>query len=854
MNGQPMAYAVPPFGGQPTGYMPVAGSGEEYGPPQPSYMGQSEGQSSPGMEGSPGSSYGASPEGSYGDMGSGTHAQYADMSDMDYQQFTEGAGKTGASGSPKEVQKIDPDSGVGPRRCTDCVCVWLFLAYVVFMLSFLAWVKNHNVDGRDYSDVRRLTHGMDFEARLCGVDDGVQDKPYVFWCRDDAAEVEFNTVPSQLNLKHPVCIEDCPSTSVTTPQTRKVECLMRAQGNGENYAIQPVPMQGGPLGSVQNYFLMFREQTVYTTTYDSQLLAGRYCVPTNEALKADVLHGPLGLAASLQKGIGSFQDCWIVVFLAVVVAVVLSFVYVWIVVSLKDAAVNIVSFILVLVFICLLLLSLFFFLAVSKGAPLLSTEQYMDYNLIFARSSPDQAVLESIIYGAVFLAMSLASCTFYTNVNHDTEEMHELMQAAYAALMKLRSLFWIPPVLALAKFFTMWIVCYNLMPLCSVGIFDDYRIIVEGEPFAGMSKHFSFDPVMWVGIAIYLLGSFWVMEIWTSVGQFVISWCSVIFYFTEKDDDEKVAVPVAAWKALWIATRYHAGSILLGASGIWFFRIFRMTAWIIFESLPHKTSTCGSFIPLKWLNPCCQAIGGGCELCFGDREARSKRAGRWQEGDSIFQQYSKDAYQDVTIRAQNFLPAREKAQKYISSQAQVKKYTGKCRPSTFIGVVFIASAGFLVSYLVMTFSSSFNDPASSSFIQSPLMVSAVAFYLCGSIAYDFCALYDHLADSLLYCFAYNRKVNKKTIEKFVPEEIHEIIGKEVIERTMKSTYGYHGRARPEMFVSTWMKAGQHTFGSWSMTGGDHQASHGQHEGHAQPQPAPVQSFQQLPMTGQYAAH
>ena len=29
----------------------------------------------------------------------GTHAQYADMSDMDYQQFTEGAGKTGASGS-----------------------------------------------------------------------------------------------------------------------------------------------------------------------------------------------------------------------------------------------------------------------------------------------------------------------------------------------------------------------------------------------------------------------------------------------------------------------------------------------------------------------------------------------------------------------------------------------------------------------------------------------------------------------------------------------------------------------------------------------------------------------------------
>ena len=65
---------------------------------------------------------------------------------MDYQQFTEGAGKTSASGSrgalndcfatrcqaaaprlcgegPKDgLQKVDPDSGVGPRRCTDLVC------------------------------------------------------------------------------------------------------------------------------------------------------------------------------------------------------------------------------------------------------------------------------------------------------------------------------------------------------------------------------------------------------------------------------------------------------------------------------------------------------------------------------------------------------------------------------------------------------------------------------------------------------------------------------------------------------------------------------------------------------------
>lgn len=619
---------------------------------------------------------------------------------------------------------------------------------------------------------------------------------------------------------------------------------MRAQGNGPAYAIEPVPnIPGGQLGSVQNYFLMFREETVYSTTYDSELLAGRYCVPKNEALKAEVLGGPLNLGERLQKGVGSFQDCWTVMFCTVLVAVALSFVYTWVVVSLKDAGVNIVSFVLVLVHIFLLVVSIFCFMAVSSGKPIFSEEQYMDYNLFFRRSSPNQAKVESIVCGVIFLLMSFNACTFYTNVNHDTEEMHELTEAAFAALMKLRSLFWIPPLIAIAKFFTMWVVCYNFMTLCSVGIFDDYRIIVEGEPYAGMSKHFSFDPWMWLGIVIYLIGGMWVLEIWTSLGQFVISWCSVIFYFTEKEDDEKVAIPVAAWKALWIAARYHTGSIMLGAFGIWFFRIFRMAAWLWSESLPHKNSKCGSFVPLSLFNCCVQAVGSCVDGCLGDKKKRNEQAGSWQQPDSIYQQYSKDAYQDVTIQAQHFWQAKEKAQKIIGDQAQVKKYTGKCRPSTFIGVVSVAVVGFLTSYLIMNHSG-INDPAKSSFIQDPVMVSAVAFFLCGSIAYDFCALYDHLADSLLYCFAYNRKANKKTIHKFVPEEIQEMIGKEVIDSVKKPSYGYHGRARPEMFVSTWLKQGQHTFGGWSLGGGEHQASKNHQEGHMQSQPALPQ--QQMP--------
>jgi len=88
----------------------------------------------------------------------------------------------------------------------------------------------------------------------------------------------------------------------------------------------------------------------------------------------------------------------------------------------------------------------------------------------------------------------------------------------------------------------------------------------------------------------------------------------------------------------------------------------------------------------------------------------------------------------------------------------VSKLTGECRPCTFIGVLAGGIAGFVVCYCTLSFGSIYNDPSKSGFIMDPLMVAFVAFFLCCHIAYDFCALLDHMADSLLYCFAYNKCV------------------------------------------------------------------------------------------------
>lgn len=736
--------------------------------------------------------------------------------DKDYTEYTEAAGKTGGS-SP--IQKVDPASGVSVRRPTDLVCVLISLVYLFGMLIFLAIVKSASIDGRAYSDVRRLSHGMDYQARLCGVDDGVQERPFVFWCRDDPAQKDFS-IATTLNLKHPVCVEECPRQSGPSQLgPSQVECMMRPQGQGPapEYAIQPVPnIPGGQFGNKENFFLMFREETVYATTYDSQLLSGRYCVPTNETLKADVLafSGPLGLER-LHKGFGSFKDCWLVMFFSVVVAVVVSLVYIFLLGSLKDAGNVVVCGCLIAVSIFLLLVAILLFMSATYGSPIFSRERYMDLNIFFKRVSEGQALIASMVCGCICLLLSFGSLSFFTNVNGHETKMETLIEASWSALMHMKSLFFIPPILAICKFFMMWLLCYNFMTLVSVGMYDDYRIVVEGELFAGMSKNFYFDPMMWWGIVVYVFGGLWLLEIFTSLGQFVISWCAVIYYFTSKDEDnEKVDIRSVAWKGLRIALLYHAGSIMLGASGIWLFRIPRMIAWIWSESLPHKDSNCG----LASLNCCWEPIGRCFDACAGSKSDRKKAAGKWQSGDSLLQQWSKDAYQDVTIRTTHFFPAKEKAQKFIQSQSKVSKLIGECRPCTFIGVLAGGIAGFVVCYCTLSCGSIYNDPSKSGFIMDPLMVAFVAFFLCCHIAYDFCALLDHMADSLLYCFAYNKKFNKKTVDRFVPEEIQDLIGGEEIEKLTKPQHSWTGKAQPDMFVSTWSKKIHHTFHQWTQAG------------------------------------
>jgi len=873
MNGE---YGPPPGASQ---YGPPAGY-DQYGPGQTGSGFQPyESPSSQDFGGSPGGAYdtqGSYMQQGYDPMASGMHAQYADM---DYKQFTEGAGKASSSGSGKGSlgPRLDPETGVAPRRCTDLVCVIIFIFYWVALLIFLGVVKSESYDGRAYSDVRRLTHGMDYQARLCGVDDGVQDKPFIFFCRTSATENEFWTYPTTINLNHPVCVQECPNVGHgednKTDVPDSVECLLPEYGVGPNGQIEPYPgIPGGQLGNVANYFMIFWQKTAYTTPYNSTARDGRYCLPTEPTLQDAIFTGPLNHWERLYRSVGSFQDCWEPIFVATIVAIVVCFPYVYIIGSLKNSGKYLITFTLVTVYVLFLLIGVFFLLSVSTYFDSSSSFQtwYQDQNTFFQRGSVSDATTTSIIIGAVSLLLSSVPLGLLLNVTSEFEHTHELTHASFEALMKMQSVLCMPVFLAILKYLVLWFFLSNMMTLCAVGTFDDYRIQVEGQLWEGLSRKYYFDHKIWPGIMLYAYGGIWMFETVTSLGQFLISYCSVLFYFTHKVEDEKVPLPKVALDGLHKAFRYHFGSILLGASWLWLFRVQRVFRWFKNESIVNGDSECCSCC--SFATPCIQSIGKLIDSARGGSPSKRKKdevkagkqkvkgggtelacmfvgavfftgigagvgAGGWEVGSSIVGgivgaaigyvistvladeehspielEWSKNGYHDVVIRAQHYLQAMEKALKYIRSHEGVDMYTGFCQSITIVGVIWIGGIGAVTCYAIIANTDRYNNDANSTFIQDPMMVSFVAFCLCGSIAYDFCALLDNTADALLYCYAFNRKFNKKVVQKFVPEEIRDIVGWDGVK---DNSFGMYGKAQPNMYVGTWFRGGQSTFEGWT---------------------------------------
>ena len=95
-----------------------------------------------------------------------------------------------------EDYAIDPELERGPlkdRRCTDILCLLIFFC----TLGFAGYVF---VYALEEGDPQRVMAPYDSDGKFCGIDDGYEDYPYLFY-------TDVNPV---LWAPYSVCVKTCP--------------------------------------------------------------------------------------------------------------------------------------------------------------------------------------------------------------------------------------------------------------------------------------------------------------------------------------------------------------------------------------------------------------------------------------------------------------------------------------------------------------------------------------------------------------------------------------------------------------------------------------------------------------------
>lgn len=116
-------------------------------------------------------------------------------------------GCCGRESSPEanDNEKFKKHGMIQNRKCRDMLCCLMFAAFWVGMIVIGAI-------GLKYGQPERLTHGTDYLGRLCGVDDGVKNVPYVAYPNPNMDYLMNLGVVNPLMFKfYGICVEACPS-------------------------------------------------------------------------------------------------------------------------------------------------------------------------------------------------------------------------------------------------------------------------------------------------------------------------------------------------------------------------------------------------------------------------------------------------------------------------------------------------------------------------------------------------------------------------------------------------------------------------------------------------------------------
>eukprot|EP00747_Dinoflagellata_sp_TGD_P209786 gnl/TRDRNA2_/TRDRNA2_83157_c2_seq1.p1 gnl/TRDRNA2_/TRDRNA2_83157_c2~~gnl/TRDRNA2_/TRDRNA2_83157_c2_seq1.p1 ORF type:complete len:318 (-),score=54.51 gnl/TRDRNA2_/TRDRNA2_83157_c2_seq1:51-905(-) len=167
----------------------------------------------------------------------------------------------------------------------------------------------------------------------------------------------------------------------------------------------------------------------------------------------------------------------------------------------------------------------------------------------------------------------------------------------------------------------------------------------------------------------------------------------------------------------------------------------------------------------------------------------------------MFGVFDKRCYTMMVIDGQqNFCSASRRSFDFLAEQGGFcALLSGCCNLFQVVGILLITATGTFLTWLLCTQIWHFASKESDYYVDDPEMVAVMACGLLLCCSYCFMVVFEHTADTLLFCFAWCRKHNKVDLYDCTPDPLYTMMKKEMISPTDAKALQPKGTAR---FVQT----------------------------------------------------
>lgn len=587
-----------------------------------------------------------------------------------------------------------------PRTCTDCGCCFVFLLFFVLLVHIFN-------EAREVGNVDKITHGFNWAGEICGVDDDVSDKPFLYWCKSGQS----------------TCVEGCDLDTVACPQTAKIEKHTTDNGGGDS-TVQFVVTQ----------------KIAQEDFAESTAIFNAYCLPQkDQELAMQALKGTTGggtaqtLILSMHEVLDS-QAFFVVVTIA---ALIVSYIYLYLMTKIIQPL------------LYAMFLILFLGLGAGCGLSMAWATVKQEENPFRNYSDSNDQAQRYALYSAAAFAISwlifiVSACCMRKGISAMVTGVGE----AVRCLQEQPTLLLSPLFSVVGKVLVWCWFGYGLALLMSEGKIITTNAMSSAElngmtagmiPVTGIQRHFQFTDDVIIRMGIWIFGMFWATAFVDALNMYALSHGCVVWNINSQTS----LTPLL--KGFRNGLFYHFGTLAFAGFIIASLKFISVVLSAVSKQTKDQDGKQNLVVSSAL---CCLA---GCTGCI----------------EYIMEITNEMVYTDVAIRGDGYLTAVSNVWSLLAAQpAEFAATAVATKVFKVFGVLLVGGGGTWLSYLTLSNKDLINDTidkyagkqhiGEEFFTGQILGTTIVSAIICTSVSLSVMIAFDHVADAIVYSNAWRK--------------------------------------------------------------------------------------------------